>query len=151
VLALNGAEIILDPSRMWGASGRTNETMLRARAIDNGVWVACAHWNHSDSSLRSVIIDPYGQVVAASDFQQDCIIYHDIDLDRQRVYYEGMAPDQPALGESGVAAYYLGTLPQQQEGWRDMLFAARRPELYGIIPTVNEVIMRYRAEKYPYG
>jgi len=151
VLALRGAEIILDPSRMWGASGRTNETMLRARAIDNGVWIACAHWNHSDPSLRSLIIDPYGQIVTASDFQQDGIVYHDIDLNAQRVYYAGLMPEQAQPGESGLAAYYLGNLPEQREGWRDMLFAARRPELYGIIPTVNEVIMRYRAEECPFG
>ncbi len=151
VLALKGAEIILDPSRMWGASGRTNETMLRARAIDNGVWVACAHWNHSDPSLRSLIIDPYGQIVTASDFQQDGIVYHDIDLDRHRVYYAGLMPEQAQPGDSGLAAYYLGNLPEQREGWRDMIFAARRPELYGIIPTINEVIMRYRAEECPFG
>lgn len=151
VLALKGAEIILDPSRMWGASGRTNETMLRARAIDNGVWIACAHWNHSDPSLRSLIIDPYGQIVTASDFQQDGIVYHDIDLNAQRVHYAGLMPEQAQPGESGLAAYYLGNLPEQREGWRDMIFAARRPELYGIIPTVNEVIMRYRAEECPFG
>jgi len=151
VLALKGAEIILDPSRMWGASGRTNETMLRARAIDNGVWIACAHWNHSDPSLRSLIIDPYGQIVTASDFQQDGIVYHDIDLARQRVYYAGLMPEQAQPGESGLAAYYLGNLPEQREGWRDMIFAARRPGLYGIIPTVNEVIMRYRAQECPFG
>lgn len=151
VLALKGAEIILDPSRMWGASGRTNETMLRARAIDNGVWIACAHWNHSDPSLRSLIIDPYGQIVTASDFQQDGIVYHDIDLNRQRVYYAGLMPEQAQPGESGLAAYHLGNLPEQREGWRDMLFAARRPELYGIIPTMNEVTMRYRAEECPFG
>jgi len=115
------------------------------------VWVACAHWNHSDPGLRGVIIDPYGQVVAASDFQQDGVIHHDIALDRQRVYYAGLMPEQGEPGESGTGAYQLGNLPEQREGWRDMIFAARRPELYGIIPTVNEVIMRYRAEKCPFG
>ncbi len=32
-LTLLGAELIIDGSQMWGASGRTNETMLRARAL----------------------------------------------------------------------------------------------------------------------
>jgi predicted amidohydrolase len=150
VLALKGAEIILDPSRMWGASGYHNEMMLRARAADNAVWIACAHWNHSDPSLRSVIINPYGQVVAASDFQRDGIVHHDIDLDDERVYYAGLSSEPGERGETGLAAYALGNLPEQRKGWREMLFAARRPELYGIIPTVNEVIMRYRPEKCPY-
>ena len=65
-----GAEIILDPSQHWGADGYNNELMLRARAVDNGCWVACAHWNSSDTGLRSVVIDPYGYVMAASHFQK---------------------------------------------------------------------------------
>ncbi len=150
VLALKGAEIIVDPSRMWGASGRTNETMLRARAADNGVWVACAHWNHSDPSLRSLIIDPYGQVVAASKFQRRGLIHYDIDLDDKRVYYAGLAAEQREHADEGMAAYAHDSLPQQRKGWREMLFSARRPELYGIIPTVNEVILRYRPEVSPY-
>jgi hypothetical protein len=30
-----------------------------------------------------------------------------------------------------------------------MIFSRRRPELYGIIPTVNEVIMKYRPASSP--
>ncbi len=150
VLALKGAEIIIDPSRMWGASGYHNEMMLRARAADNAVWVACAHWNHSDPSLRSLIIDPYGQVVAASEFMRDGLIHYDIDLDDKRVYYAGLVPEQAEHADHGMAAYSYGNLPEQRKGWREMLFSARRPELYGIIPTVNEVILRYRPEESPY-
>lgn len=146
-LAVLGAELILDPSQMWGPNGRVNETLLRARALDNGAWVACAHWPSSDPSLRSVIIDPYGQVMAASKFQQDDIIYVDIDFDDRRVYYEGLKADQPARGTEGIPSYYSGDIPDQKRGWREMMLSRRRPELYGIIPTVNEVIMRYRPEK----
>ncbi len=150
VLALKGAEIIIDPSQMWGGNGRMNETMLRARAADNGVWEACAHWNTSDPSLRSIIVDPYGQVVAASGCQRSGIIHFDIDLDDRRVYYAGMAAEQPEPPTDGTLTYQLPNLPEQRRGWREMIFAARRPELYGIIPTVNEVILRYRPEKSPY-
>ncbi len=150
VLALKGAEIIIDPSQMWGASGRHNGTMLRARAADNAVWIACAHWNTSDPSLRSLIIDPYGQVVAGSEFMREGLIYYDIDLDDKRVYYAGLMPEQQQRADSGMAAYSLENLPEQRKGWREMLFSARRPELYGIIPTVNEVILRYRPEESPY-
>jgi len=149
VLALLGAEIIIDGSQMWGASGRTNETMLRARAVDNAVWIACAHWPSSDPSLRSVIVDPYGQVVAASEFQKDGIIYYDINLDEQAVYYAGRKKNQAKPGKNGIASYYTDNLPEQRAGRREMLFKARRPELYAIIPTVNDVIMRYRGPKPP--
>ena len=144
VLALKGAELILDPSQMWGGSGRINETLLRARAIDNGVWLACAHWNSSDPGLRSVAIDPYGQVMAASRFQQEGIFSVDIDFDDKRVYYAGEAPDQPVPGTEGIGTYISGDLPKQLPGWREMIFGRRHPELYTIIPTVNEVTMQYR-------
>lgn len=144
VLALKGAEIIFDPSQMWGADGCNNQMMLRARAIDNGCWMACAHWNSSDTGHRSMIIDPYGHVMAASQFQQDGAIFVDIDFDQNKVYYAGRKPKQPKRGTNGIPSYFTEDIPEQFPGWRDMIFSRRRPELYGIIPTTNEVIMRYR-------
>ncbi len=149
VLALKGAEIILDPSQHWGADGFNNELMLRARAVDNGCWVACAHWNSSDTGLRSVIIDPYGYVMAASHFQQNGVVYVDVDFDDKKVYYAGRKASQPKPGRTGIPSYYTGDLPEQRRGWREMIFKHRRPELYGIIPTVNEVTMTYRPARGP--
>ncbi len=149
VLALKGAEIIFDPSQMWGASGESNEMLLRARAIDNGAWMACAHWVTSDPGLRSVIIDPYGKVRAASAFQDEGVIAVDIDFDEQKVYYAGMKAQQPTPGESGIESYYRADMPEQREGWREMIFENRRPELYGIIPSHNPVTMQYRPEQWP--
>jgi len=148
-LTLKGAEIILDPSQMWGASGRHNETLLRARALDNGVWVACAHWNTSDAGLRSTVIDPYGQVMASSVFQQEGVLHVDIDFDDKRVYYEGAKAAQGSRGTEGISTYISGDIPEQKAGWRQKMLSRRRPELYGIIPTVNEVTMQYRPEKGP--
>jgi predicted amidohydrolase len=148
-LGLLGAELIIDGSQMWGASGRTNETMLRARAIDNGVWVACAHWPTSDPSLRSLIIDPYGQVIASSTFEQEGIISYDINLDRQRVYYAGQKAEQVKPGETGIPSYFSDNMPDQRWGWREMMLKARRPELYGILPTTNEVTAKYRGTQMP--
>jgi len=148
-LTLLGAEIIIDASQMWGASGRTNETMLRARAIDNGVWVACAHWPTSDPSLRSLIIDPYGQVMAASAFAEEGIISYDIPLDRPRVYYAGQKAQQATPGTSGIPSYFSDNMPDQRWGWRDMMLTSRRPELYGLLPTCNEVTAKYRGKERP--
>jgi len=148
-LTLMGAEIIIDASQMWGASGRTNETMLRARAIDNGVWIACAHWPTSDPSLRSLIIDPYGQIMASSTMEPEGIISYDINLDLPRIYYAGQKQEQVQPGEAGIPAYYTGDLPDQKFGWRQMMLAARRPELYSILPTCNEVTARYRGKERP--
>ena len=147
VLALKGAEIIFDPSQMWGADGYHNETLLRARAVDNGCWVACAHWVTSDCGLRSVVMDPYGMVVAASQYQRTGVIHVDVDFDDKKVFYAGRKRQQPKRGDTGIPSYYTEDIPEQKPGWRDMILSRRRPELYGIIPTVNDVIMKYRPEK----
>lgn len=147
VLALLGADLLIDASQMWGASGRTNETMLRARALDNAVWIACAHWLSSDPSLRSLIIDPYGQIMASSVYQRAGLIHYDIDLADKRVFYAGRKKEQVTPGTTDIPSYYSDNLPEQQPGWSEMLFRARRPELYGIIPSVNDVLRRYRPPK----
>ncbi len=144
VLAVKGAELILDPSQHWGADGENNELMLRARAADNGCWVACAHWNSSDTGLRSLIADPYGYVMAASRFQQEGVITTDIDFDDRKVHYAGRRREQVPPGPDNIPSYYSGDVPEQRPGWREMILARRRPELYGILPTVNEVVRRYR-------
>jgi predicted amidohydrolase len=148
VLALKGAEIILDPSKMWGADGHTNEMMLRSRAIDNGVWMACSHWNSSDPGLRSVVIDPYGQVMGASYFQTESVFSVDIDFEERKVFYEGKKAEQPTPGDVGIEAYVTGDIPEQKAGWREMIFAHRRPELYGVLPGHNEVTERYRPSQW---
>jgi len=143
VSALKGAEIIFDGSQMWGADGYNNELLLRARAVDNGCWVACSHWNSSDPGLRSLMIDPYGYVVAASHFQQEGVVVSDIDFSQAKVYYAGRKAQQPKRGKNGIPSYYSEDIPEQRAGWRDMIFARRRPELYGILPTTNEVTRQY--------
>ena len=149
VSALLGAEIILDGSQMWGADGANNELMLRARAVDNGCWLACAHWNSSDPGLRSVIIDPYGGVVAASHFQQEGVVFTDVDFDQAKVYYAGRKPQQPKRGTHSIPSYFSEDIPEQRTGWREMIFARRRPELYDILPTTNEITRKYRPAGEP--
>jgi len=152
VLALKGAELILVPSYLWGADGYSNELMLRARAIDNPEGFrggACAHWNSSDTGMRRLVIDPYGYIMAASHFQQEGAVFADIDFNQQKVYYAGRKPKQPKRGDTDTPAHFTEDIPEQRPGWRDLIFARRRPELYGIILTTNEVTMKYRPAKNP--
>ena len=133
-LALQGVELLLDPSMMWGPDGRTNNKMIRARAIDNGMWYAVAHLYTSDPGLRSVIVDPYGSIRASTDYLRDDVAFKTIDFSRQRFYYAGRNPN-PRLAKEGM--------PDRKPGWREMIFNHRRPELYKIIPTMNDVIQQY--------
>jgi predicted amidohydrolase len=142
-LALKGAELILDPSQMWGPDGYHNELLIRARAIDNGCTIASAHWNTSDPGLRSVIVDPYGGLIASSEFESPGVIFADIDFSVQKVYYAGLSPKQPQPGAEDIPNYFTPDLPRALPGWRDMIFESRRPELYGLVPMENEITRRY--------
>ena len=130
---------------MWGPDGATNERLLRARAADNGVWMACAHWNSSDPGLRSLIVDPYGQVMTSSKFQTNDIIFYDIDFDQKRVYYSGSISADGGNPKSPLAEYHAKKVPEKQDGWQEMIFSRRRPELYLPILEENEVLERYRS------
>ena len=66
ILALKGARLILVPS--WGGYSEMNDTMMRVRAYENGVWLAFVH------PKRSLIIDPRGTIVAQSKGEEDQIV-----------------------------------------------------------------------------
>jgi hypothetical protein len=91
-----------------------------------------------------LVIDPYGYVVAGSHFQQEGVVFTDIDFSQAKVYYAGRKPQQPKQGKNGIPSYYSEDIPEQRPGWRDMIFAHRRPELYGILPTTNDITRKYR-------
>lgn len=71
-LAARGAELITIPSAFTAATGKAHwEVLVRARAIETQCWVLAPgqHGSHDDGGLReshgeSMIVDPWGQVVA---------------------------------------------------------------------------------------
>jgi len=152
-MALQGAEIIFCPSQSWGASGTFNQWMQQARAIDNGLFMAAAHLPMSDSGQRSYVIDPYGQVLAASAYWTDSVSTADVDLDAGVVWFA--RSDTPGrAGQPGyLAGYYPKTIPEKRTDWRAVLLAGRRPELYKSIPEktladrqVSEEVAKKMAE-----
>lgn len=97
-LVSQGADLIAVPAAFSEATGRDHwEVLLRARAIENQAYVlAPAQYPHPDQSLktygRSLIIDPWGTVLATAP-DQECIIY--AYLDRQ--YLERRRRELPCL------------------------------------------------------
>jgi predicted amidohydrolase len=96
-LASEGAEMLTIPSAFTLTTGRDHwEPLLRARAIETQCYVlAPAQWGtHDDRGLKesyghAMIVDPWGQVVAAvSDGVGFAIA--EIDLDRLRRVRQGM-------------------------------------------------------------
>lgn len=74
LLALQGAEVLVNPAAFTLYTGRDHwEVLLRARAIENQAWMlAAAQWGahepHGACYGRSLVVDPWGTVVAqASD------------------------------------------------------------------------------------
>ena len=88
VLALGGAQIIFVPSAFATFTGKDHwEPLLRARAIENQVYVAApaqCGWHQGKRCYgNSMIVDPWGTVVArASD--RESVIFADIDLEYLR-------------------------------------------------------------------
>jgi deaminated glutathione amidase len=87
-LAVRGARAITVPSAFTTPTGRDHwEILLRARAIENQVFVIAADQvgeapPHYDSYGHSMIVDPWGVVLAAAS-DAECFIAADLDLQEQ--------------------------------------------------------------------
>ncbi|MDH3225879.1 MAG: carbon-nitrogen hydrolase family protein [Thermoleophilia bacterium] len=106
-LALDGAEVVVVPAAFTAATGRDHwEPLLRARAIENQTFLVAAnqvgqHANGTQSYGRSLIVDPWGIVLAQAPDEQTVIVA-DLDFD--------------------ALASVRGRLP---------VFDHRRPDVYG--------------------
>jgi predicted amidohydrolase len=85
ILAVRGARLIANPSAFTEPTGRDHwEVLLRARAIENQVFMIGANQvgeapPHYDSYGRSMIIDPWGVVLAQAP-DAECFVAADLDL-----------------------------------------------------------------------
>jgi deaminated glutathione amidase len=76
----DGAEVIVVPAAFTAHTGRAHwHVLLRARAIENQCWIVAAgqHGRHNDkreSFGHSVIVDPWGTVVAESEAGDGAIV-----------------------------------------------------------------------------
>jgi predicted amidohydrolase len=70
-LTLQGARLILNPT--WGMFGELNETMMRTRAYENGVFIVFAHVK------GALVLGPRGDVVARTAPGEATLVY-EIDL-----------------------------------------------------------------------
>jgi deaminated glutathione amidase len=87
-LAVDGARILAVPSAFTEPTTRDHwEVLLRARAIENQAFVIAAnqvgrHAPGLRTGGRSMIVDPWGLVLAQAPDTESCVIA-DLDLDRQ--------------------------------------------------------------------
>lgn len=107
-LALAGADILAVPSNFTEQTGRDHwEVLLRARAIENGVWVLGPAQIGGPPGQpaygHSMVIDPWGIVVAEAP-DREAIVRAVIDTDRVAAVRRQI----PALANRRPGAYRLG-------------------------------------------
>jgi len=83
--ALAGAEVLTTPAAFTRQTGEAHwHVLLRARAIENGAWVISAaqggtHEDGRETYGHSIVIDPWGRIVAEADHADPAIVYAEID------------------------------------------------------------------------
>jgi predicted amidohydrolase len=106
ILAVRGAQLITVPAAFTVPTGRDHwEVLLRARAVENQAFVLAPDQigkapPHYDSYGRSMIVDPWGVVLAQAP-DRECFIAADLDLGRQREVRESL----PSLANRRPQAY----------------------------------------------
>jgi predicted amidohydrolase len=90
ILAVRGARIIAIPAAFTLATTRDHwETLVRARAIEDQTFVIAAnqwgeHPGGQHSGGRSMIVDPWGVVLAQAAEAGEAVLVAELDLERQR-------------------------------------------------------------------
>ena len=86
-LALAGAQVIALPAAFTRPTGEAHwETLIRARAIETGAFVLAAaqggfHEDGRGTWGHSIIVGPWGQVLAKFDHDEPGVLVADLDLD----------------------------------------------------------------------
>jgi predicted amidohydrolase len=107
ILALRGARIVTVPANFTRITGEAHwEVLLRARAIENQVFVIAPGQGRregpeGDSYGNSMIVDPWGEVLARAPMEGEHVIAAELDLARQDEVREKL----PSLANRVDAAY----------------------------------------------
>jgi deaminated glutathione amidase len=107
ILALNGARIVTVPANFTRVTGQAHwEVLLRARAIEDQVFVIAPGQGRGsgpegDSYGNSMIVDPWGEILARADGESETFVAADLDLARQEEIREKL----PSLANRVPGAY----------------------------------------------
>jgi deaminated glutathione amidase len=107
ILALRGARIVTVPANFTRITGAAHwEVLLRARAIENQAFVVAPAQGRrpgpeGDSYGNSMIVDPWGEVLARAPAEGACFVAAELDLERQ----DELRAKLPSLANRVAAAY----------------------------------------------
>ena len=89
-----GAEIISVPAAFTRQTGEAHwEILLRARAIENGVYIIAAaqagvHEDGRETFGHSIVIDPWGRVLASAGGTGEAVVLADVDIAAVRAAHD---------------------------------------------------------------
>ena len=107
ILALRGARVITVPANFTRVTGEAHwEVLLRARAIEDQVFVIAPGQGRrpgpeGDSYGNSMIVDPWGEVLARAGDSEETFVAADLDYARQ----DEVRAKLPSLANRAGAAY----------------------------------------------
>jgi predicted amidohydrolase len=107
ILALRGTRVVTVPANFTRVTGAAHwEVLLRARAIENQVFVIApgqgrGEGPEGDSYGNSMIVDPWGEVLARAGGEGDGFVAADLDLARQ----DEIRDKLPSLANRVAGAY----------------------------------------------
>jgi predicted amidohydrolase len=107
ILAVRGARVIVVPSAFTRITGEAHwEILLRARAVENQAFVVAAdqvgrHPPDKESFGGSMIVDPWGEVLARAEEEKECFVAADLDFGRLEEIRERI----PSLANRVASAY----------------------------------------------
>jgi predicted amidohydrolase len=107
ILAIRGARVVSLPAAFTKVTGQAHwEILIRARAIENQAFVVAAdqvgtHPEGKQSFGGSMVVDPWGEVLARADGDEPCFVAADLDAGRQDEVREKL----PSLANRVPSAY----------------------------------------------
>ena len=112
-LAKAGADMIAVPAAFTVPTGEAHwETLLRARAIETGAFILApaqggTHEDGRKTWGRSIVVGPWGEVIAKLDHDQPDVLFAELDLDavaRARAAVPALTHDRTFAAPEGVDA-----------------------------------------------
>ena len=123
ILGLKGARVIFAQNQAWGFdSVAINDIHFKAFAIENCYYVVYSNFATSQMSHRSMIIDPSGYIISATDYDTEQILRCELDLslvENKRHYI---------FEKGGVIC---------AEDFKKRLIEGRRPKIYTMLTSIG--------------
>lgn len=130
--SVQGADLLVFATQDWGPDALYRNLRETSRCMDGQMFLLEATHSCSEVLHRSVVVEPTGVPVGASQYRSHGLATAVIDLDKDRParYVRNYKPHTPA----GYLPEYQPTqIPEERNDLKETILRQRRPELYQIL------------------